>query len=125
MSLTASYWRGSRVAVTKTPARLSARRYALWSARNSSMRQSLPRCERRLMKATAAGLPRETLLIRSESASEVVRAALRTLEREELQYEAKLAALRTAIDEGDGSGVAEGNPFDRVRQALKLREKKR
>src|ERR1022692_1864345 len=53
---------------------------------------------------------------RFENASEVVRAALRTLEREELQYEAKLAALRTAIDEGDGSGVAEGNPFDRVRQ---------
>ena len=62
---------------------------------------------------------------RYENASEVVRAALRTLEREELQYEAKLAALRTAIDEGDRSGVAEGNPFDRVRQALKLRGKKR
>jgi len=57
---------------------------------------------------------------RYENASEVVRAALRTLEREEQQYEAKLAALRTAIDEGDRSGVAEGNSFDRVRRALKL-----
>jgi len=57
---------------------------------------------------------------RYENASEVVRAALRTLEREEHQYEAKLAALRSAIDAGDGSGVAEGNPFDRVRKTFKL-----
>jgi antitoxin ParD1/3/4 len=62
---------------------------------------------------------------RYENASEVVRAALRTLEREEHQYEAKLAALRAAIDQGDGSGVAEGNPFDRVRRTLKLSRKKR
>jgi antitoxin ParD1/3/4 len=55
---------------------------------------------------------------RYENASEVVRAALRTLEREERQYEAKLAALQTAIDEGDNSGIAEGNPFDRLRQTL-------
>lgn len=62
---------------------------------------------------------------RYENASEVVRAALRTLEREEQQYEAKLAALRTAIDEGDASGIAEGNVFDRVRKTLKLRRKPR
>ncbi len=43
---------------------------------------------------------------RYENASEVVRAGLRTLEREERQYEAKLAALRAAIDEGDASGIA-------------------
>ena len=55
-----------------------------------------------------------------ENASEVVRAALRTLEREEQQYEAKLAALRTAIDEGDVSGVAEGGVFARVRKTLNL-----
>ena len=42
------------------------------------------------------------------NASEVVRAALRTLEREEQQYEAKLAALRTAIDEGHASRVLFG-----------------
>jgi antitoxin ParD1/3/4 len=57
---------------------------------------------------------------RYENASEVVRAALRSLEREERQFEAKLAALRTAIDEGDASGVAEGNSFERVRRALKI-----
>jgi antitoxin ParD1/3/4 len=50
-----------------------------------------------------------------ENASEVVRAGLRTLEREERQYEAKLAALRAAIDAGDASGIAQGNVFDRVR----------
>lgn len=42
---------------------------------------------------------------RYENASEVVRAGLRILEREEQQYEAKLAALRAAIDEGDASGI--------------------
>ena len=57
---------------------------------------------------------------RFENASEVVRAALRTLEREEQQYEAKLAALRRAIDEGDASGVAEDNVFARVREKLNL-----
>jgi len=61
---------------------------------------------------------------RYENASEVVRAALRTLEREEQQFEAKLAALRTAIDEGDASGVAKGNPFGRVRRALQHSKKK-
>jgi antitoxin ParD1/3/4 len=57
---------------------------------------------------------------RYENASEVVRAALRTLEREEQRHEAKLAALRTAIDEGDASGIAEGNVFDRVLEKLTL-----
>lgn len=57
---------------------------------------------------------------RYENASEVVRAALRTLEREEQQHDAKLAALRRAIDEGDASGVVEGDVFARVRKALKL-----
>ena len=74
-----------------------------------------------------------------ENASEVVRAGLRTLkreekqrqeqekekkrqenEREEQEHAAKLAALRSAIDEGDVSGVAEGNVFGRVRKTLKL-----
>ena len=57
---------------------------------------------------------------RFENASEVVRAGLRTLEREERKYEVKLAALRRAIDEGDASGIAEDNVFGRVRKALKL-----
>jgi antitoxin ParD1/3/4 len=54
---------------------------------------------------------------RFENASEVVRAALRTLEREERLYEAKLEALRAAIDEGDASGVARGDVFAQVRRA--------
>lgn len=62
---------------------------------------------------------------RYENASEVVRAALRTLEREDQQFEAKLVALQTAIDKGDASGVAEGDSFQRVRQKLKLSKKQR
>ncbi len=59
---------------------------------------------------------------RFENASEVVRAALRTMEREERVYEAKLAALRKAIDEGDASGVAKGDVFAQVRKTLKLKK---
>ena len=55
---------------------------------------------------------------RYENASEVVRAALRTLERDEQEHEAKLTALRAAIDEGDASGIAKGNVFARVRKTL-------
>ena len=62
---------------------------------------------------------------RYENASEVVRAALRSLEREEREYEAKLTALRTAIDEGDASGAAPGDPFGRARQTLRLPGKPR
>jgi antitoxin ParD1/3/4 len=62
---------------------------------------------------------------RYENASEVVRAALRGLDRDERQFEAKLAALRTAIDEGDTSGVAKGSAFRRVRQTLLRSKKKR
>ena len=36
------------------------------------------------------------------------------------QNEAKLAALRNAIDEGDASGIAERDVFDRVRKTLDL-----
>jgi antitoxin ParD1/3/4 len=57
---------------------------------------------------------------RYENASEVVRAGLRTLEREERIYEAKLKALRAAIGEGDASGIAEGDVFRQVREALHL-----
>jgi antitoxin ParD1/3/4 len=57
---------------------------------------------------------------RFENASEVVRAALRTLEREERVFEAKLSALRAAIDEGDAGGIAEGDVFQQVRESLHL-----
>jgi antitoxin ParD1/3/4 len=62
---------------------------------------------------------------RYENASEVVRAALRILERDEEEYDAKLAALRAAIDEGDASGTAAGNVFAKVRRKLKLPVKRR
>jgi len=62
---------------------------------------------------------------RYENASEVVRAALRNLEREEQEYEAKMAALQAAIDEGDNSGIARGNTFARVRKALSLSKVRR
>lgn len=48
------------------------------------------------------------------NASDVVRAALRSLEREEREYEIKLKALREAIDEGDASGVAPDGVFERI-----------
>jgi antitoxin ParD1/3/4 len=62
---------------------------------------------------------------RYENASEVVRAGLRTLKRQEKKraengHAAKLDALRSAIDEGDASGLARGNVFRRVRKSLKL-----
>jgi antitoxin ParD1/3/4 len=62
---------------------------------------------------------------RYENASEVIRAALRSLERDERKYQAKLAAIRAAVDAGDASGVARGNPFARVRKTLKLPAKSR
>jgi putative addiction module CopG family antidote len=55
-----------------------------------------------------------------ESANEGVRASARILDREEQEYEAKLASLRAAIDEGDASGFVPDNAFGRVRKTLKL-----
>lgn len=43
-------------------------------------------------------------------------------QRDEQQHEAKLAALRVAIDEGDASGVARKGVFARVRKALGVSE---
>jgi antitoxin ParD1/3/4 len=60
---------------------------------------------------------------RYENASEVVRAALRTLEREEREYEIKLAALKAAIREGDASGIFEGDPFEYVRKNRRVPSK--
>jgi antitoxin ParD1/3/4 len=61
---------------------------------------------------------------RYENASEVVRAALRTLEREEKEYDAKHAALLRAIDEGDASGIAEGDVFERIRKSRRTNERR-
>lgn len=62
---------------------------------------------------------------RYENASEVVRAALRTLERDEREYETKLSALRAAIQAGMDSGYAEPGSFDRIRKELNLPARKR
>ena len=62
---------------------------------------------------------------RYENASEVVRAALRTLEREEALDREKLARLRAAIDEGDRSGLATGDVFASVRKTLNLPPRER
>jgi antitoxin ParD1/3/4 len=69
-----------------------------------------PELERYLQEKVETG--------RYHSASEVMREALRALEREEQQYKVKLAALRTAT-EGDASGVAGDDPFARVRRVRK------
>ena len=50
------------------------------------------------------------------NASEVMRTALRVLERDEREYEEKLDALRAAIDEGLASGIAEPGVFSRIRK---------
>jgi antitoxin ParD1/3/4 len=62
---------------------------------------------------------------RYENASEVVRAALRSLEREEREERTKLAALRAAIEQGEASGYAEPGSFDRIRKKLNLAPRKR
>ena len=50
------------------------------------------------------------------NASEVMRAALRLLEYNERENEAKLVALKSAIEVGLASGIAEPGVFDRIRQ---------
>lgn len=50
------------------------------------------------------------------NASEVMRTALRLLERDERENEAKLEALRNAVDIGIASGIAEPGVFSRIRK---------
>jgi antitoxin ParD1/3/4 len=45
------------------------------------------------------------------NASEVMRSALRLLEREEREYEAKMKALRAAIAAGDAGEATDGEEF--------------
>ena len=54
------------------------------------------------------------------NASEVMRTALRLLEREEREYEEKMAVLRAAIAEGDASPDAEEGVFERIREKYGL-----
>ncbi len=60
---------------------------------------------------------REVTAGRYSSASEVVSAGLRLLETEEQ----KLTTLRAALEEGESSGITEGDAFDRVRTQLGLK----
>jgi antitoxin ParD1/3/4 len=48
------------------------------------------------------------------NASEVMRTALRIMEREEREFEEKMAALRAAIALGDASEDAEDGVFERL-----------
>jgi len=57
---------------------------------------------------------------RYANASEVMRAALRLLERDEEEQNGKLAALRAAIDKGIAGGVARPATFERVRKKHRL-----
>jgi antitoxin ParD1/3/4 len=57
------------------------------------------------------------------NASEVMRAALRLLEREEREQEEKMRALRAAIKKGMASGVAEPDVFRRLRKKYGLTQK--
>jgi antitoxin ParD1/3/4 len=50
------------------------------------------------------------------NASEVMRAALRLLERDERENDEKMAALRLAIDRGIASGVAKTGVSSRLRK---------
>jgi antitoxin ParD1/3/4 len=55
---------------------------------------------------------------RYANASEVVRASLGALEREEKEAEPKLALLHAALEEGEQSGIAPDGVFERVRARL-------
>lgn len=54
------------------------------------------------------------------NASEVMRTALRLLERDEREHEEKLVALRAAIDKGIASGIAKPGVFSRIRKKHNL-----
>ena len=63
------------------------------------------------------------------NASEVMRTALRLLEKEEREFEEKMAALRTAIQVGDAGGAVDGEEFfdelfDSLEGAAKQKGKK-
>jgi antitoxin ParD1/3/4 len=59
------------------------------------------------------------------NASEVMRTALRLLEKEEREFEEKLVALRTAIAKGDAGGDAPPGVFSRLRRKHRLRKRER
>jgi antitoxin ParD1/3/4 len=58
---------------------------------------------------------------RYDNASEVIRAGLRALERDEQEQEARLASLREAILMGEASGIAPDGVFERIQQRIRQR----
>jgi putative addiction module CopG family antidote len=60
-----------------------------------------------------------------ENASEVFRAALRALEREEKEYKAKIDRINRELDAGEASGLFAGDPFEHVRRKLGIARGKR
>jgi antitoxin ParD1/3/4 len=56
-----------------------------------------------------------------DSASEVIRDAIRELQQSEAEDKAKVEYLRTSIEEGFGSGVYEGDPWARVDELIRSR----
>jgi antitoxin ParD1/3/4 len=56
---------------------------------------------------------------RYANASEVIRAGLRALERDEKEDQAKLAALRDAVEAGEASGAAEGDVVGRTHEYIR------
>lgn len=56
---------------------------------------------------------------RYANASEVLRAGLRALEEDEKEDQARLDALRAAIQAGDESGIAEADVFEELRRYIR------
>ena len=55
------------------------------------------------------------------NASEVLRAGLRALEEDEKENQAKLEALRNAIQAGIDSGMADGDVVEKIRARIRRR----
>ena len=58
------------------------------------------------------------------NASEVLRAGLRALEEDEREDQAKLEALRAAVQAGEDSGIAEERAVDRLLENIRRRAAK-
>jgi antitoxin ParD1/3/4 len=56
-----------------------------------------------------------------KDASELVCAAVRALERDQEDDHWKMFAIEQALAEGDASGIAEGDVFEQIRTARKLK----
>ena len=56
-----------------------------------------------------------------DNASEVVRAAIRALKQAELEDQAKVEALKVAIQEGFDSGIYEGDVISEMRALIRQR----